>query len=208
MRESNKLQGNGAWHNARTGKLTASRMNQAMAFLKNGKEAEGRKKLKIEILAERLTGNIIPKYINEAMQHGTDTEPLAKEAFEQATGLLIKDVGFIEHQGIDNFGASPDGFVSDGSLIEIKCPTTMTHLQYLLNNEVPEEYKAQMCVQSLCTGKKDIWFCSYDPRLPEKQRLFIMKYQPTQEELELIEQAAMDFLNEVDEMFLTLTHGE
>lgn len=208
MRDSNKLQNNGAWHNARTGKLTASRMAQAMAFLKNGKEAEGRKKLKIEILAERLTNNIVPKFINEAMQHGTETEPMAKEAFEQKTGLLIKDVGFVEHQEIDNFGASPDGFVSDGSLIEIKCPTTMTHLNYLLNNVVPEDYKYQMCVQSLCTGKKDIWFCSFDPRLPEKQRLFIIKYQPTEEELKEVEKAAIEFLNEVDEMFFKLTHGE
>ena len=65
-----------------------------------------------------------------------------------------------------------------------------------------------MCVQSLCTGKKDIWFCSFDPRLPEKQRLFIIKYQPTEEELKEVEKAAIEFLNEVDEMFFKLTHGE
>lgn len=207
MREANKLQGNGAWHNARTGKLTASRMNAAMAFLKSGKESEGRKKLKIEILAERLTGNIVPKYTNDAMQWGIEHEPLAKEVFEQRTGMFVVDSGFIDHPHIDNFGCSPDGFVFE-SLIEVKCPTTMTHLQYLLNNVVPEEYKAQMCVQSLCTGKKDIYFVSYDPRLPEKQQLFMIKYEPTQEELDEVERAAIQFLEEVDEMFLQLTHGE
>jgi hypothetical protein len=59
MREENNLQGTGAWFNQRTGKLTASRMAAAMSFLKTGKESAARRDLKVEILAERLTDNII-----------------------------------------------------------------------------------------------------------------------------------------------------
>ncbi len=80
MREANQLQNTGAWFNDRTGKLTASRMAAAMSYLKakkdeSPKEASERRKLKIEILAERLTGNIVPKYVTQEMQWGIDRNP-------------------------------------------------------------------------------------------------------------------------------------
>jgi hypothetical protein len=89
VREENKLQGSGAWFNARTGKLTASRrMKNAMKYLKGGGDSAERKDLKIEILCERLTGNIVDKFVNQAMQWGIEKEPEAKEAYEQKTGRL------------------------------------------------------------------------------------------------------------------------
>jgi len=62
MREENAKQGTGAWFNARIGKITASRMASAMSYLKGGGDSAARKDLKIEILAERLTDNIVPKF--------------------------------------------------------------------------------------------------------------------------------------------------
>jgi len=202
MREENKQQGNGDWFNQRIGKLTASRMADAMSFTQKGKDTSERIKLKMEIVTERMTDIIVPKYVNAAMQWGIDHEPLAKEKFESETGILIQDVGFVPHPIIENFGASPDGFTSDGNLIETKCPSSMTHLKYLLDKEnIPEEYKPQMCVQALCTGRKKIWFVSYDPRFPPKQQMFVKLYEPTQEELDAVEAAAIKFLAEVDELF-------
>jgi putative phage-type endonuclease len=210
MREENKLQAGdafGHWMNLRSGKLTASRMAAAMSFLKTGKESSERRKLKIEILAERLTGDIVPKFTNDAMQWGIDKEPEAKAAFEAKTGMIVTDVGFVDHPTIEHCGASPDGLVSDGSLIEIKCPTTGRHLEYLLAGVVPEEYRPQMTLQSACMGKP-VWFVSYDPRLPEKQSLFIRKFEPTEKEIKEVEEAAVQFLSEVDEMFDLITIGE
>jgi len=202
MREENKQQGNGDWFNQRIGKLTASRMADAMSFTQKGKDTSERIKLKMEIVTERMTDIIVPKYVNAAMQWGIDHEPLAKEKFESETGILIQDVGFVPHPIIENFGASPDGFTSDGNLIETKCPSSMTHLKYLLDKDnIPEEYKPQMCVQALCTGRKKIWFVSYDPRFPPKQQMFVKLYEPTQEELDAVEAAAIKFLAEVDELF-------
>jgi len=210
MREENKFQGTGEWFNQRTGKLTASRMASAMAFLraKAGevpKESSERKKLKVEILAERLTGNIVPKYVNEAMKFGMETEPLAKQAFEAKTGLLIKDVGFVNHPTIENLGCSPDGFVSDQSLIEVKCPNTVTHLGYIMENKIPDDYKPQMLLQCLVTERTEVWFVSFDPRVPAKHQLFVKKYIPTKEELNAVEKAAIQFLEEVDFMFDSIT---
>jgi putative phage-type endonuclease len=202
MRQENKEQGSGEWFNQRIGKLTASRMWDAMSYTKKGTDSSERMRLKMEIVTERMTDIIMPKYVNAAMQWGIDNEPLAKQKFENETGILIKDVGFVPHPTIENFGASPDGFTSDGFLIETKCPTSITHFKYLLDKEnIPAEYKPQMCVQALCSGRKKIWFVSCDPRFPPKQQMFIKLYEPTQKELDDVEAAAIKFLAEVDELF-------
>ena len=207
MREENKLQGNGAWFNARTGKLTASRMRNAMKYLKGGADSADRKNLKVEILCERLTGDIVDKFVNQAMQWGIEKEPEAKEQYEQKTGRLIKDVGFVDHPKIEFCGASPDGLVDEG-LIEIKCPTTATHLNWILAGVVPDDHKPQMCLQALCTGRPWVDFVSYDPRMPETNRMFVRRYTPTAEELAEVEAEAVKFLGEVEEMFEQLTKVE
>ena len=207
MREENKLQGSGAWFNARTGKLTASRMKNAMKYLKGGGDSAERKGLKIEILCERLTGDIVDKFVNQAMQWGIEKEPEAKEAYEQRTGRLIKDVGFVDHSRIEFCGASPDGLVDDG-LIEIKCPTSSTFLNWILAGVVPDDHKPQMALQAACTGRPWVDFVAYDPRMPEPQRLFVRRYTPTAEEIAEVEAEAVKFLQEVEEMFDQLTQVE
>ena len=207
MREANPYQQTGAFWNARTGKLTASRMAAAMAFLKTGKESAARRDLKVELLAERLTDNILQKYVTAEMQWGIDHEAMAKEAFEHKTGIKVTDVGFVDHPMIENFGASPDGVTSDARCIEIKCPKTATHVGYLLDGEIPEQYKPQMTVQAACTGRA-VWFASFDPRLPPKQQLFYKLFEPTPGEIAQVEQQAMQFLWEVEEMFDHITSEE
>jgi putative phage-type endonuclease len=200
VREPNPFQQDGTWWNNRLGKLTGSRMAAAMNFLKSGKESSERENLRYEVVAERITNTFADKYLTSDMQWGVDQESAAKEAFENTTGLMVKDVGFIDHPSIDYCGVSPDGFVSDGSLIEVKCPKTKTHMKYVANQVIPAEYKPQMLLQSACTGK-DVWFVSYDPRMGEGKDLFIKKYVPTPEELAEVEAAAEKFLAECDALF-------
>ena len=214
MRDANPFQNTGAWFNDRTGKLTASRMAAAMSYLKNGGEAKERKDLKIEILAERMTGNIVPKYVTPQMQWGIDQEPVAKEYFTAITGWTITDLGFVDHHSIDNCGASPDGLIEgQGALIEIKCPTTATMLNWWLKAAenpqwVPEEYIPQMTLQSACMGGMPVWFCGFDPRLPDKQKVLIRKFVPTQAQIEEVEKAAQSFLKEIDKLFDQITSME
>lgn len=207
MRAPNEFQGNGIWFANRIGKLTASRMRSAMKRLKNGDDSAERRDLKIEMLAERMTDQIVPKYTNEAMLWGMETEPEAKDVYEEVTGRLITDVGFMDHPVIPFLGASPDGFVDDG-LIEIKCPTTSTHLTWAIDGEVPEEHKPQMIVQCLVTGRQWCDFVSYDPRVPESYQLFVRRFTPTSDERSEIEAEAVKFLAEVEEMFELITRQE
>lgn len=219
MREANKYQLTGEWFNDRTGKLTGSRMASAMAFLKpkkdeEPKEAADRRKLKVEILCERLTGNIVSKYVTMDMQWGVDQEPMAKEAVCAKMNWTIKDLGFVEHPTIEMCGCSPDGYIEEeNALIEIKAPTSQTHIGWLIAAAedpkwLPPDHLPQMILQSACFGGLPIWFVSYDPRLPENQKLLMRKFTPSQAEIDDVENHARQFLKEVDWMFDKLTKGE
>lgn len=190
-----------AWLSARAGKLTASRMADAMAVLKNGQPAAARVNLMHDLLAERLTGYSVNHVVTDAMLWGQEHEDEAVDMFVEMTGRAPKLSRFYEHATILNFGATPDRELDDG-LLEVKCPTTPTFLRWVLAGAVPEQHKPQMCAQLLCSGKKWCGFIAYDPRIKEeRKRLFLRKYEPTAEELATVEAAAIKFLDELDAMF-------
>jgi putative phage-type endonuclease len=178
------------WFQARLGHVTASRVSDAIA----GKDTATRRNYMVQLIAERLTGQQQESFTNAAMQWGTETEPLARAAY-QAEHDLVEEVGFIKHPSIEWFGASPDGVVGEG-LIEIKCPNTTTHLDWILAKKVPTKHQPQMMAQLAITGKKWSNFVSFDPRLPEHLRLFVVRFQPTQEAITDLENKVRDFLNE------------
>ena len=192
------------WFAQRAGKVTASRVADVMAKVKSG-EAAGRANYRAQLVAERLTGTAAESYSNTAMQWGTDTEPYARMAYEAATGNLVLETGFVLHPDIGFSGASPDGLIGNDGLVEIKCPNTATHIDYLLAATVPEKYKPQMAWQMACTGREWCDFISYDPRLPEDLRLFTVRYKREEDYIEELEAAVVQFLKEVDETVLQLT---
>src|SRR5262245_7500962 len=118
------------WLAARCGKLTASRMRDAMSFLKNGQPSAARSQLMRELLAERVTGASMPHFVNEAMEWGLEHEDEAVDMFVARTGRSPRLSRFYEHATIPNFGATPDRELEDG-LLEIKCPTTATFIGWV-----------------------------------------------------------------------------
>lgn len=194
----------GSWLNARVGNLTGSNMWRAMSFLKNGKESEERKKYKIELLAERLTGDAVPHYVNDFMRWGSEQEPHAKAAYEAATDRMIRDCRYIPHPEIEFFGGTPDGLLEADSIIEFKCPQTTTMLKWKLAGGVPEDHQAQILAYLACTRREHAVFAAFDPRLPERQRLHIVEWTPDPAEIAAVEGAARQFLAEVDAMFQQL----
>ena len=127
-------QGSTEWHAMRIGKVTASRINDVLARLKTGKEAASRANYKHQLMVERLTNLPTPSFTNAAMQWGTETEPLASVHYEAGTGNLVREVAFIDHPFIPMSGASPDGLVGTDGLVEIKCPNTATHVEWMLGS--------------------------------------------------------------------------
>lgn len=196
-----------AWLSARCGKLTASRMADAMKFRRDGKPAAERDRLMRELLAERVTGQSMPHVVTDAMEWGLQYEDDAVDAFVELTGRTVHLSRFYEHPTIPEFGATPDRELDDG-LLEVKCPTTARYLEWVLAGVIPEEHKPQMAAQLACSGKKWCGFIAYDPRVKdERKRLFMRKYEPTPEEIAAVETAARTFLAELDAMFEQFTTG-
>lgn len=192
------------WFSARLGRVTASKINDVMATLKNGGEAAGRKNYRTQLVVERLTGLPTETYCNGAMQWGTDQEPFARQAYEFVEGVDVVEVGFIHHPDIPMSGASPDGMVGDDGMLEIKCPNTATHLDWLLAGSVPSEHVKQMQWQMECAGRSWCDFVSYDPRLPVDLQLFKVRCHRDEALAATIRAAVVKFLEEVEEMTAAL----
>jgi putative phage-type endonuclease len=159
-----------------------------------------------ELVAERLTGVPAQGFTNAAMQHGTATEPAAREAYKAQTFDAVQQVGFLLHPHIDNFGASPDGLVGDEGMLEIKCPSTATHIETLLGGAIPAKYETQMlCQLSTCPVRKWVDFVSFDPRLPPEMQLFVKRLERDDKRIAELEEMVSDFLAELDEKVAKLT---
>lgn len=190
-------QGSEEWKAARAGKVTASKMGELLAKIKSG-ESAARRDYRAQLVAEILTGK--PQedgFISAEMQWGTDNEPLARSAYEMHKGILVDQIGFVLHPTIDRAGASPDGLAGKIGL-EIKCPKTATHLQYLDAGVAPSKYEAQMLWQMACMEAEACDFVSFDPRLPENLQLFVVRF--PRDEKRIIDMTAevVVFLKEVD----------
>lgn len=191
-------QGSSVWHQARLGCITASRIAEVVARTKSGYGA-ARQAYMRQLLAERLTGLVAEVYINAAMRWGTDMEPHAVAAYEEATGVATELVGFVSHPAIAYAGASPDRLVGDEGLLEVKCPASATHIDTLLSGEVPERYVLQMQWQMACSGRAWCDFVSFDPRMPEDYAFFVTRVRRDEECIAWLEDETRRFIGEIEQ---------
>jgi len=191
-------QGTPEWLQERAGKVTASGISNVIAKGRGNEPSATRAKYMGQLIAETLTGQPAKTFTNAAMDHGIEHEPMARARYEIAFGVMVEQVGLILHPKIDRAGASPDGLVDEEGLLEIKCPETHTHIEYLLANTVPTVYRPQMAWQCACTGRKWVDFVSFDPRMPEELQLFAVRYVPDEKYLSELEGAVIGFLAEMD----------
>ena len=129
---------------------------------------------------------------------------MALSSYEEHTGGLVEEVGFVPHPSIAMSGASPDGLVKDDGLVEIKCPNTATHIETVLGQEAPAKYLPQMQWQMACTGRDFCDFVSFDPRLPDDMQLFIRTVRRDAEMIKNLEEEVSKFLVEMDAKIVQL----
>ena len=201
----NTLQRNEDWHAQRCGKVTASRVKDIDAKPIKGKAFNN---LTLSIMTERLTGVQEETRTTAAMQWGIDQEAFAVTAYENETGRFVTDVGLVDHPVNKNCGASPDGLVGKDGQLEIKCPSSTTHLNTLFTQEVPAEYIPQITLQLACTRRTWCDFVSYDPRLPEHIRFFVIRVFAKDLDISGIEQSVIKFNRKVDEALARLNIEE
>ena len=102
---------NPLWHLVRKGRLTASNFGCVL----NAKRAT-------PSLIKRLLGEYDISRV-KAVLWGTTNENEAVKTFVMQTGLPVEETGvWLDQSGV--LGASPDGFVGQNHVLEVKCPFT------------------------------------------------------------------------------------
>ena len=125
-------------------------------------------------------------------------------AYEVKSGRFVDQVPFVDHPNISDFGCSPDGLIGNLGLVEIKCPNSATHWSYLKANEPPNKYYIQMQAQMACTQTEWCDFVSFDPRMPERSQLLIVRVERDETFIKEMEEAVEVFLSEVHEEVLLM----
>lgn len=155
------------WFQARKGRVTGSKVG-AILGISPWQSAEDvlRAMVREHHGAEReFTGNA-------ATQWGTANEPGAAIDYELETGRQVK-AAFFETRG-DIFGASPDGYIGDDGLIEIKCPYAMRDIDSADAFKSLEEqpyYYAQIQFQLYCTRRLWCDFYQWSPKAQSLERV-------------------------------------
>ena len=197
-------QGSDEWKMARLGHVTASNMADVMSKGKGSGEAIGRYKYKVRLVAERLTQTAAESFSNAAMEWGVEQEQFACIEYESATNQFVDKTGFWLHPEIKFLGVSPDRLVGAEGLIEVKCPNTTTHLGYLFEGKIPTDYYKQIQCQLWVTGRQWCDFVSYDPRLPKRNQLLIVRTERDESLIKEMEAETLKFLDEVESLIIKL----
>jgi hypothetical protein len=163
-----------------------------------GEESSERKKYRLQLALERITGNAGGSvYVNAAMQRGIDLEPVAVAAYEAAVGELVDVPGFMFAEEL-LVGASLDGLCGSEGALEVKCPDSVTHLEYLREGRLPPVYVAQVTHNLWVSGREWLDFVSFDDRFPESLQLFRIRVTRKELDLDGHMAAVCKFLAEVD----------
>jgi len=159
-------QGTPEWLNARKGKLTASQA--ASIITPTGKLASASKGLMRKLARECIIDDPLEFQGNADTQWGHAHEPIARDVFTEITGYAVDRVGALQSTLHPCLGCSPDGMMMiDGVIhgLEIKCPSVDTHVDYLLDGELPAKYRPQVHFSMAITGIRTWYFMSYFPEL-------------------------------------------
>lgn len=201
-------QGTPAWKMLRVGKVTASRVGDVMAWKKDKSETAARRDYRMQVITEMLTG-FPTEYGFETsdMRWGIDHEPHARIIYGDIYQTHVEQVPFLQHPSIEQAGASPDGLIGKKGMLEVKCPRSFTHLNYILENVVPADYIPQMTWQLACDPKREwVDFMSFDPRMPEALRVFVKRFYRKDADIASAEVEVKKFIDECLALIKQLEH--
>jgi putative phage-type endonuclease len=163
------------WFRARAGKATASRFKDIIAKRKDGKGyLAARDDYVADLVVERLTGEPRPEITAKELAWGNEHQDEARRAYQSLRGVIVEDVGFVQHATLQA-GCSPDGLVDWDGLIEIKCPFNSRNHIETLTSGMPAEHLAQVQGQLWITGRDWCDFISFDPRMPPELQLYVQR---------------------------------
>ena len=208
MSSKELIQGSEEWFAVRRGKITASRLSDLMKKTKYG-ESTYKTRLRMELAIERITGKSASNVVmNQAMHDGIEREPDARMLFEAVTGKEVALCGSFDHPEIVNTSASPDGLLrGENAILEIKCPTAVTHARNLMADGMDRRYLFQVAWQMACTESTHGYFASYHPDFPTDLRLKYVRVERDDDLILDISKAVRQFDIEVEDLINNIKKG-
>ena len=159
-------QGTDEWLEARRGIVTASVVGKLITPTLKHANNDTSRGLVRELVAERITGRVVPTYPSRDMERGTLDEPYARDVYAEHYAPVV-EVGFMVREiNGHRLGYSPDGLVGDDGLIEIKSRQPKVHLAHILADKVPAENMAQIQCGLLVSGRQWCDYLSYCGGMP------------------------------------------
>lgn len=147
------------WMAARLGLPTASMFS---AVLAKG-EGKTRRSYMMRLAGEILTGEPAETFRSVHTERGHAMEAEARDLYELMSGAELTQVGFVRN-GVK--GASPDRFIGDKGILEIKTKLPDLLIEVILADKFPSEHRAQCQGALLVCEREYVDIAIYWPRLP------------------------------------------
>lgn len=195
------------WKKDRLGNISGSNFGKLIVKDKKGgytlSSSQNAEKLIYKIAWERLlkAGNISNglgrlEINSRETNYGSDWESHARLLYEERTGnkVISENKYYAKDEWI---GGTPDGFIGEDGILEIKCPYNGgNHLKTLLTGEIYNpEYIYQIQGYLWITGRKWCDFVTYDPDLIDELQLNILRIERDEQIIEGIE-AVLEIVKE------------
>lgn len=201
------------WEKERLGMITGSNFSKLVKKsrdkksyeLSSGKVAED---LMYKIAWERLLkqGNISNglgrlNISSREMQHGNDYEGQAILMFQERTGLEV-DYSQKFNKLDEWIGGTPDAYVEDDAIIEVKCPWNGgNHLKSICTGQIyNDDHMYQIQGYLWITGKHKCYFVTYDPDLIEELQINILEINRNEEIIEGIKKVMETVKQKIQEI--------
>lgn len=161
------------WHTQRNERVTASEVAAVLGRSKfQSKNLVLRQKvgaiLKNDVLCPPYRGSFITDW-------GVTHEDRVRDRFCAEYGEVCHETGCVPHLSVPFLGASPDGVLESGCLLEIKCP----FMREPVADEVPEMYYHQMQLQMEVCDLDMTYYVEWKPAMdffePDRDIFFVQR---------------------------------
>ena len=207
MFELDFAQGSPEWLRSRIGIVSASRFKDVLTEPKSKADKEsGILSVTAETYMYELVSMILtdeaPSFSSAATDWGHENEPLARLEYSMMTDNNVEEAGIFFHDN-RKAGASPDGLVGDGGMIEVKCPfNTVNHVRTVVAGDMPKEHMPQVQGNLWINGREWCDFISFDPRIEGDGRLFIKRIYRDETYIKNLERRVLAFIQKLDFVLL------
>lgn len=162
-------QGSSEWYALRAGLPTASEFCKLITS--TGEMSKSLSGYAVTLAAEKYAGKPVDAWQgNGHTDRGKALEPAARAAYALIHDHEVKQVGFVT-DALGLFGCSPDGWIGNDGVLELKCLKAENHVKTLMyyrkHKKCPPDYVQQTQGQLLVCARQWSDLVFYHPDLPK-----------------------------------------